>query len=491
MHLNLPIPGNKQSTEQRPRPPLQLKYALQSVKSQVPLNQCVFLVATIFLQIWVLFSLIHSSPAKSGAGHHHLVPHRHDCSSGKVYVYEAPRMFNYELVENCNELDPWKATGCKVVANGGFGLPAKGLESVVPENLLPAWYWTDMYSAELIYHERMLNHQCRTMDPEEATGFFIPFYAGIAVGKFLFTEFNYTYQDRDRYCNMFLDWLEEQPSFARYKAVDHFIMLGRLTWDFRRLADNSADWGTSLLYMPRMKNVFRLGVEKHLKDRLEESVPYPTGFHPRSEADIRQWQTYIRSQKRDSLFTFVGAKRHKIKNDFRGMLMDYCIDEEDCRAVDCSAVMCSDGSPAVFDAFLHSNFCLQPKGDGMTRRSMYDCMISGAIPVYFWRGTFKDQYVWHLPWISETFTVYVDNNDVRKSNGTVIKDVLKRVHPDNVRQMRETLIDLMPKMLYASRKEGLGSIRDAFDITLDRVLKRLKARKSHLLSGAADDYEIF
>nr|GMD51378.1 xyloglucan galactosyltransferase XLT2-like [Ipomoea batatas] len=95
-------------------------------------------------------------------------------------------MFNYELVENCNELDPWKATGCKVVANGGFGLPAKGLESVVPENLLPTWYWTDMYSLELIYRERMLNHQCRTMDPEEATGFFIPFYAGIAVGKFLF-----------------------------------------------------------------------------------------------------------------------------------------------------------------------------------------------------------------------------------------------------------------------------------------------------------------
>nr|GMC55568.1 xyloglucan galactosyltransferase XLT2-like [Ipomoea batatas]GME13688.1 xyloglucan galactosyltransferase XLT2-like [Ipomoea batatas] len=74
-------------------------------------------------------------------------------------------------------------------------------------------------------------------------------------------------------------------------------------------------------------------------------------------------------KKRGSLFTFIGAKRHKIKNDFQGMLMDYWIDEDDCRAVDCSAVMCSDGSSAVFDAFLHSDFCLQPKGDGITRRS--------------------------------------------------------------------------------------------------------------------------
>ncbi|CAH9072728.1 unnamed protein product [Cuscuta epithymum] len=490
MHLNLSIPGIRQSTEQRHRP-LQLKHALQSVKAQLPLNQCLFLLATILLQIWILFSLIHSSPSKSPAGSQHLLANHQDCSSGKVYVYEIPRKFNYELVENCKELDPWKGTGCKVVANGGFGPPATGLESVVPENLIPAWYWTDMYSVELIYHERMLNHKCRTMDPNEATGFFLPFYAGIAVGRYLFTEFNYTYQDRDRYCEMFLDWLEEQPTYIKHKGVDHFIVLGRLTWDFRRLADNDGDWGTSFLYMPRMKNVFRLGVEKHDKDRLEESVPYPTGFHPRSEADIRQWQSHVRSQKRDSLFTFVGAKRHKIKNDFRGMLMDYCIDEEACRAVDCSAVMCSDGSPAVFDSFLHSDFCLQPKGDGMTRRSIYDCMISGAIPVYFWEGTFKDQYVWHLPWRSETFSVYIDNAGVRNSNGTMIREVLEGVHRENVRQMRETIIDLMPEIVYASRKEGLGNVRDAFDVTLDRVLKRLKARKWHLVSRNADDYEIF
>nr|GMD79407.1 xyloglucan galactosyltransferase XLT2-like [Ipomoea batatas] len=83
------------------------------------------------------------------------------------------------------------------------------------------------------------------------------------------------------------------------------------------------------------------------------------GFYSPSEADIRQWQArfhYVCSQKRDNLFTFVDAKRHKIKNDFRGMLMYYYIDEDDCRVVDCFAVMCFDGSLAVFDAFLHSDF---------------------------------------------------------------------------------------------------------------------------------------
>ncbi|RAL41844.1 hypothetical protein DM860_009026 [Cuscuta australis] len=491
MPLNLPFPGTKQSTEQRPPRPLQLKQALQSVKSQIPLNQCVFLLATILLQIWILFSLIHPSPSNPYSAHRHISANRQDCSSGKVYVYEIPRKFNYELVENCKDLDPWKGTGCKVVANCGFGPPATGLGNLVPENLVPAWYWTDLYSAELIYHERMLNHRCRTMDPKEATGFYLPFYAGIAVGRYLFTEFNYTYQDRDRYCEMFLDWLEEQPSYAEYRGADHFIVLGRLTWDFRRLTDNSSDWGSSFLYMPRMKNVFRLGPEKHVKDRIEESVPYPTGFHPRSESDIREWQRHVRSQKRDSLFTFVGGKRQIFKRDFRRLLMDYCSRDEACRAVDCSAASCAEGSPAVFDAFLHSDFCLQPRGDGMARRSMFDCMISGAIPVYFWKGSFKDQYVWHLPWISETFSVYIGHDDVRKSNGTAIREVLEGVHRDNVRQMRETIIELIPRLVYGGRKEGLGTVGDAFDVTLDRVLKRLKARKSHLLSRAADDYEIF
>lgn len=305
-------------------------------------------------------------------------------------------------------------------------------------------------------------------------------YIGLGVAKYLFKEFNYTHEDRDRLSKMLLKWLSDQPSFTKHEGVDHFVVLGRLTWDFRRTDDDDSGWGTSFLYMPSMKNVLRLSMEKHTSDFLEESVPYPTGFHPRSESDIKQWQSFLRSRQRTTLFSFAGAKRDKIKNDFRRVLMDYCSNEDSCRTVDCGSLSCSDGSPAILETFLDSEFCLQPKGDGVTRRSMFDCMIAGSVPVYFWKETFKDQYAWHLPWVSETFTVYIDHNEVRDSNGTMIKKVLEGIHKDNVREMRETLINLMPKLLYASY--GLENVRDAFDVTVDRVLRRLRTRMKHLLS---------
>lgn len=453
----------------------ELKDAFHTVKSQIPLTHCVWLLITIFLQILILFFLIRSSPPHPPPSNsQQLVALNPDCQSGYVYVYDLPATFNTEFIAKCEELDPWKSR-CKAVSNGGFGPSATGLERVVPEDITPAWSWTDMYAAEVIYHNRMLSHKCRIMDPEKATGFYIPFYAGLDIGKFLW--FNYTAKDRDRKSEMVLDWLKEQPTFTRANGVDHFIMLGRLTWDFRRLTSNDSEWGSSLLYMPLMKNVFRLSVEKHQNDDLEESVPYPTAFHPRSESDIVQWQNYIRNYDRTKLFSFVGAKREKIKNDFRGVLMDYCKSEENCLAVDCATTVCSDGAPAIMEAFLDSDFCLQPRGDGLTRRSTFDCMLAGSIPVYFWRGTFKGQYEWHLPWMAESYTVFIDHDNVRDTNGSLILQVLQGIHKDKVKEMRETLINLLPKFVYATPGKDLGSVKDAFDITIDRVLKRLKSRR--------------
>ncbi|CAN4109945.1 unnamed protein product [Withania somnifera] len=450
----------------------ELKHTFHSVKSQIPLTHCIWLLITIFLQILILFFLIRSSPPSSTQ--QQLLALKPDCPSGYVYVYNLPSTFNTEFIEKCNVVDPWNKSHCNVVSNNGFGPRATGLEHVVPKDLTPAWYWTDMYAAEVIYHNKMLSHKCRTMDPEKANGFYIPFYAGLDISKYLW--FN-TAKDRDRKSELVLDWLKMQPTFTRSKGVDHFIMLGRLTWDFRRLTDNDSDWGSSLLQMPLMKNVFRISVEKHQNDDLEESVPYPTAFHPRSESDIVQWQAYIRNYKRSKLFSFVGSKREKIKNDFRGVLMDYCKTEENCRAVDCATTVCSDGAPAIMEAFLDSDFCLQPRGDGLTRRSMFDCMLAGSIPVYFWKGTFKGQYEWHLPWMPETYTVYIDHKDVRDSNGTWILKVLERIHKDKVKEMRETLINLLPKFVYAQSGADLGSLKDAFDITFDRVLTRLKVHR--------------
>ncbi|PIN17436.1 Acetylglucosaminyltransferase EXT1/exostosin 1 [Handroanthus impetiginosus] len=473
---------------------LELKTTLHSLKSHISAHRCAWLTATVFLQLLIILFLNRASSPPSLPSTHRpkfesdIATHRHNfksgavatpmydesCKFGRIYMYDLPTMLNKDLLDNCHNLDLWSSR-CNAVSNGGFGPPATGLDGIIPVNLTLAWYWTDMYIAEVIYHDRMMNYKCRTLNQNQAIAFYIPFYVGLAVGKYLW--FNHTSKDRDYHSEVMLNWVKDQPPWKTSNGSDHFIMLGRLTWDFRRLSDNDNEWGTKFIYMPLMKNVLRLTVERSRWDELEISVPYPTAFHPRSESDIRQWQNLIRLKNRPNHLSFVGATRKEIKNDFRGVLMNYCKSESSfCKIVDCSITQCYDGAPSILEAFLDSNFCLQPKGDGFTRRSAFDCMLAGAIPVFFWRGSFEHQYQWHLPKSAETYSVFIDHKDVRNDT-TIIRRVLEKYSRQEIEKMRNTIIDFLPRLLYSRSNADLGSIEDAFDIAMEGVLRRFKRQK--------------
>ncbi|XP_043699146.1 xyloglucan galactosyltransferase XLT2-like isoform X2 [Telopea speciosissima] len=429
----------------------------------------------LILQLLLLF-MVHSLPASVSLRHFSLPRNPvinnsssgDPCSSGKVYVYDLPPMFNSELSSSCQDLNPWNSR-CDVLSNGGFGRRAIGLDGIVPKSLIPAWYWTDQFASEIIFHNRILGHRCRTLDPSSASAFYLPFYAGLAVGKYLWSHS--TTHDRDFHCEMLLNWVRDQPFWNRSNGWDHFMMMGRITWDFRR--SNDGDWGSSCIYLPAMRNITRLLIERNPWDYFDVGVPYPTGFHPRTESDVRHWQDFVRSRNRTTLFCFAGAARLAFKNDFRGILLQQCRDESDsCRALDCAGSRCSNGSSAILEMFLNSDFCLQPRGDSFTRRSIFDCMVAGSIPVFFWKRTAYYQYEWFLPGEPMSYSVFMDRNEVK--NGTSIKRVLERFSREEVRRMRETIIDYIPKFVYAEPKEGLGGIKDAFDVAIDGVLRRFR-----------------
>lgn len=356
-------------------------------------------------------------------------------------------------------------------SNGGFGRSAREkLAGVVPENLTHAWFWTDQFASEVIYHNRMMNYRCRTLEPESATAFYIPFYAGLAVGKYLWSD-NYTAKDRDQHCEMMLDWVRDQPYWNRSDGWDHFITMGRITWDFRRSKDR--DWGSSCIYLTGMRNITRLLIERNSWDYFDIGVPYPTGFHPNSAADITQWQEFARTRNRTTLYCFAGATRGFIKNDFRGILLSRCYnDSGSCRVVDCGGSKCSNGTSAILETFLESEFCLQPRGDSFTRRSIFDCMIAGSVPVFFWNRTAYSQYEWFLPGEPDSYSVFIDRNAVK--NGKSIREVLEKIGKDRIRKMREKVIEYLPNLVYAKPQEGLKGIRDAFDIAVEGVLMRVK-----------------
>jgi len=392
------------------------------------------------------------------------------CEFGKIFVYNLPSALNKELVSNCDELNPWSSS-CAALSNDGFGPVATGISSVVPENLSPAWYWTDQFVTEILVHNRILNHKCRTQDPNNATAFYIPFYAGLAVGKSLFFK-NSSAKERDFHCEMMLKWVQDQPYFQRNEGWDHFMTMGRISWDFRRSKDK--DWGSSCIYKPGMRNITRLLIERNPWDYFDVGVPYPTGFHPQRDNDVVQWQDFVRNRNRKNLFCFAGAKRSKFNNDFRGLLSNHCRNESDsCRVVDCAGSKCSNGTSLILETFLDSAFCLQPRGDSFTRRSIFDCMIAGSIPVLFWKRSAYYQYEWFLPGEPESYSVFIDRNEV-KNGTTSIRKVLESYSEDRIRRMREKVIEYIPKFVYARPQGGLETIKDAFDVAIDRVLRRFK-----------------
>lgn len=318
----------------------------------------------------------------------------------------------------------------------------------------------------------MLNYKCRTREAESATAFYVPFYAGLALAKSLFNY--HTKEERDLLGERLQAWLQAQPYWSRFNGSDHFMAMGRISCDFRRLTDPEKFWGSNFLNLPLMQSTTRLIIERNSTDYYDVAVPYPTGFHPHSDSQLSEWQQFVRSRNRTRLVSFVGATRPHVRNDFRSFLLHQCRSHPDlCTLVDCSLTHCAEDISETVDAFMHTDFCLQPRGDSPTRRSVFDCMISGSIPVFFWNGTFD--YQWFLPEQQPSYSVFIDYQEVL--NGTSIWKVLAGYSREKVVMMRERVIQLIPKIVYAMPGAGLKTSRDAFDIAVDGVLRRFKERR--------------
>ena len=103
-------------------------------------------------------------------------------------------------------------------------------------------------------------------------------------------------------------------------------------------------------------------------------------------------------------------------------------------------------------------------------------MVAGSIPVFFWRRTAYLQYEWFLPVEPESYSVFIDRNAVK--NGTLtVKNVLEKFTKEEVRKMREKVIEYIPRLVYANTKQGLEGVNDAFDVAIEGVFKRIKEQE--------------
>ncbi|XP_024395502.1 uncharacterized protein [Physcomitrium patens] len=394
------------------------------------------------------------------------------CEGKYVYVYDLPPEFNTDIAARCDSLFPWFNL-CDYFVDSGIGKPVNtasdGKQIMVPAD---RWFNTHQYALELVSHARIKKYKCLTEDPDQASLFYIPFYAGLDVIRWHFAK-NTTNEKRDELTWKLLSWLEQKPSWSRRGGFDHVMVLGKISWDFHRNLKYGS-WGSSMLELPQTQNVTKVLIERNPWVKKEIAAPHPTFFHPKSAADIDTWLNHIRSQERFSLVTFVGKGRPGTTN-VRQQLIEQCRNassEADCRIVECDNNLCQ--NPAyVNGAFLSTHFCMQPVGDSPTRRSVFDSLITGCIPVLFHPCTAHVQYLWHLPANETSWSVYISEDDVKEGTANVV-EILKKIPNHERDAMRETIIKtIVPGLLYGAPGSDVSPYRDAFDITIENLLHRV------------------
>ncbi|KAK8577775.1 hypothetical protein V6N13_028040 [Hibiscus sabdariffa] len=244
---------------------------------------------------------------------------------------------------------------------------------------------------EVSFHNRMQKYECLTDDFTIASAIFMPYYAGLDLRRHLW-GFNTSMRDSSGVD--LIAWLARKPEWKRNLGKDHFLISSRIARDFRRKSNRKSDWGSNFRVLPGSENITMLTIESGSSEN-DIAVPYPTYFHPSNDFQVHQWQEFIRKQNRPYLFSFAGARRSKQKGSIRAEIIDQCQSSNKlCNFLDCDSSINNCNNPAnLMNLFQSSIFCLQPPGDSLTRRSTFDSILSGCIPVFFHPGSAYTQYV--------------------------------------------------------------------------------------------------
>ncbi|KAK1428712.1 hypothetical protein QVD17_17551 [Tagetes erecta] len=388
------------------------------------------------------------------------------CTGRYIYVHDLPSRFNDEILEDCRAFSKWQNM-CPYIRNNGFGPSLGNSDRVFSRS---GWYSTNQFMLELIFHNKMKHYECVTNDSSIASAIYVPYYAGLDVWRYLF---DHNVSSRDALAIDLADWLREQPEWKKYDGKNHFLVAGRITWDFRREIDEDDAWGNKLMLLPEFRKMTILTIEKSPWHGNDFGIPYPTYFHPRSDNDIIEWQNKMRRNRRRNLFSFAGAPRPEMEDSIRDQIIDQCVASRKCRIIQCSYDNLKCYQPVdVMKLFQSSIFCLQPPGDSYTRRSTFDSILAGCIPVFFTPGSAYIQYLWHLPRQFNKYSVLINEDDVRHKNVS-IETILSRIPPRKVSEMRNAVIDLIPTTVYADPKAKLRKFKDAFDVSINGVVDRI------------------
>ncbi|KAJ4844637.1 putative xyloglucan galactosyltransferase gt11 [Turnera subulata] len=397
------------------------------------------------------------------------------CKGRYIYMYDLPSQFNEGILKHCRSLSQWEDM-CPFTSNFGLGPRLKNTDRVFSNT---GFFETNQFLLEVIFHNRMKQYKCLTNDSSSASALYVPYYAGLDVARYLWSN----YRMKDHYSNTLAQWLRERPEWKRLWGGDHFMVAGRITWDFRRLSRSTSDWGNKFMQLPECRNMTMLTIEASPWHSNDFAIPYPTYFHPASDDELVQWQNRMRRIKRRFLFCFAGAPRPNLTESIRNEIIKQCqASRKKCKLLECSSGRKCYQPVFVMKMFESSTFCMQPPGDSYTRRSIFDSILAGCIPVFFHPGSAYVQYLWHFPKNYTRYSVFIPSDRIKGGRAS-IERILSRIPKAKVLAMKEEVIRMIPGVVYADPASYLETLEDAFDLSIEGVLERVEKVRSDIKEG--------
>uniref|UniRef100_M8D8J2 Xyloglucan galactosyltransferase KATAMARI1-like protein n=1 Tax=Aegilops tauschii TaxID=37682 RepID=M8D8J2_AEGTA len=227
-----------------------------------------------------------------------------------------------------------------------------------------------------------------------------------------------------------------------------------------------------------IRNATFLSTEASPRHGNDFALPFPSHFHPTSDAQVTGWQDRMRRRDRAWLWCFAGWPRAQGigMGPERAEIIEQCGNSSRCS-------MLGKLNHYVPMRLLGSaEFCMQPRGDGYTRKSTFDAILAGCHPVFFHPVSAYLQYTWHLPRDYRSYSVFIPHGEVVARNVS-IEEVLRKIPSGRVAQMRERVIQLIPTVMYRHPAAKEVTFKDAFDVALERVLHRVAKRRRAVADG--------
>ena len=384
---------------------------------------------------------------------------------GKFYIYDWPSHLDDCYPPPGSPLDTTTSYSHDFYENEGAG---KLLDS---KN---SYFATWQFSLYKNLMARLRVSKYRTLDPNEAIAFIVPYDPGV-----------HSYIDhktgRPRLASphgweairLLQKSSKDKETFWKMHGHNHFVFFSVTGYQMVGI-------GTKVFFMTICQNCTVLSIETApgniaIPGRTHKSwysIPYPSSIHWWDGQKEAPWRASSSSSssstsddnKRDILAIFIGSLKTRTahSNMLRRKLYAQCGENSNCKwlrtAHSCTGLVGSNQSTVLL--YRRTIFCLAPAGDSLTRKSVFDSYTTGCIPVIFARATLS-QYFWHISEseIDES-TVYIPKLDVLKKNVDFMK-ILESIPKKEIVKKQQAIARLAPRLQYSVVPEKYRAAKNA------------------------------